>query len=158
MKFGNCSTCNRPYLKTGAGDQCPNCLREEQKNFEKVVEYLREKPRASLFEICEETGVSESLVLKFIRLGKLQLADGANYLTCSMCGQSIREGRLCASCSEKVSSAVKRPLPSGSGPRTGADRPVRPHVSADGNKESEKTFWYTEYLSNAPQRRRGNRR
>ena len=150
LKFGNCTTCSRPFLKSAPGaDQCASCLQKEQQDFEKILKYLREQPSAKLTEICEATGAKESFVLKMLRVGRLQLADGVNYLTCNMCGKPIPDGRLCSKCAQSVSNVIKTTVQD---ENRGDRRTPRP------SDQDDKAFWYSQHLSNTPNRRKGNRR
>ena len=140
VELRNCAGCDRPFLYTG-NNLCPNCLKEEQKQFEKVYHYLRDNPNASIAQLCDDTGVDEKLILKFLRQGRLQLAKASYYLQCEICGRSISTGRICPECANQM----KRNL-------------AFSESKNEKQKSDEKRFWYSEHLHKAPERRRGARR
>ena len=55
-------------------------------------------------ELSEATGVSVRQITRFIREGRISLADhpGIDY-PCDLCGNPIREGTLCAGCRARLS-------------------------------------------------------
>ena len=139
MELRNCAGCDRPFLYAG-NELCPDCLRKEQKEFEKVYHYLRDNPNASIHQLCEDTGVDEKLVLKFLRQGRLQLAEASYLLQCEFCGQPITTGRICLECARSIQGSI-----ASSGVKKEQQTP-------------EKRFWYSEHLHHAPERRKGARR
>jgi flagellar operon protein (TIGR03826 family) len=102
MNLENCPNCGSLFVKNKLRDICENCYREEEKDFEKVYNFLRKRKNrmATITQIVEATGVKESLLIKFIKSGRLQLAQFPNLgYPCDRCGTLIREGRLCVNCS-----------------------------------------------------------
>src|SRR5690625_5643347 len=55
-------------------DICPDCVRKEEKAFQKVYRFLskRENREATIAEIVKATEVEEELIIKFIRTNRLQ--------------------------------------------------------------------------------------
>lgn len=52
-----------------------------------------------MMEVVEATEVEEELIIKFIKTGRLKLAQFPNLgYPCDKCGTIIREGKLCGSC------------------------------------------------------------
>jgi flagellar operon protein (TIGR03826 family) len=102
MNLENCPNCGRLFVRNQFRDICQDCYREEEKAFEKVYHFLRKKENrmATLVQIVEATGVEESLLMKFIKTGRLKLAQFPNLgYPCERCGTLIREGKLCKNCS-----------------------------------------------------------
>jgi flagellar operon protein (TIGR03826 family) len=101
MNLGNCPNCGSLFVKSPFRDICESCYREEEEAFEKVYRFLRKRENrmATMAQIVDATGVKESLLIKFIKSGRLQLAQFPNLgYPCDRCGKLIREGRLCANC------------------------------------------------------------
>lgn len=121
MPLANCKECGKLFFKV-VSDICPDCQKKEEEDFNKVKEFLKEYPNASLVEIMEATGVSESKISKFIRTGRLSIKP-----TCESCGRPIDNGRLCPECRIKLLREVKTVL------------------TPDSTKEQEDTF-LLEYL------------
>jgi transposase-like protein len=87
---------------------CPECYAQEEVYEHKIGEFLREFGKASIERIHEATGVSEKIILRMLKSGRLQ-AEGLNMIgyPCDMCGISIFEGRLCSKCGSNFTKQVK---------------------------------------------------
>jgi len=97
----NCPKCGDIYVKNNIRDICPKCFKQEEADYEKVYQYIRKKQNrtAQMDEVVEATGVERSLIYKFIKKGRIKLAQFPNLgYPCSKCGALIREGNLCTSC------------------------------------------------------------
>lgn len=108
-ELANCPQCGSLFVKTPGRSLCQACYRQEEKAFETVYRFLRKKENrsATLHVVVEETGVSEELILKFIRQGRIQLVNFPNLgYPCERCGKMIREGRLCFSCKKDIQSQI----------------------------------------------------
>jgi flagellar operon protein (TIGR03826 family) len=108
----NCPKCGRLFVKQSSiRDVCDQCYKEEEKLFEKVYSFLRKRENrtATMAQVVETTGVSESLITKWIRMGRLQLVLFPNLgYPCESCGAMIREGQLCPKCRTKLQTELKR--------------------------------------------------
>lgn len=103
-ELANCARCGRVFVK-GLRDICEHCKKEEDKDFETVYQYIRQKDHrmATLSEVVEATGVEEKLILKFIKEGRLRQSQFPNLgYPCQKCGTLIREGKLCGSCAKTL--------------------------------------------------------
>ncbi|WP_026694343.1 TIGR03826 family flagellar region protein [Peribacillus kribbensis] len=101
----NCPACGSLFVKNSVRDVCEKCYKEEQKEFDKVYHYIRKRENrtATIDQVIENTGVEEELLLKFIRTGRLNLAQFPNLgYPCAKCGTLIREGKLCTSCNKDL--------------------------------------------------------
>ncbi|MGX1983401.1 flagellar operon protein (TIGR03826 family) [Thermolongibacillus altinsuensis] len=110
MNLENCPNCGRLFIKSQFHDICQSCYREEEEAFEKVYHFLRKRENrmATMAQVVEATGVKESLLMKFIKSGRLKLAQFPNLgYPCDRCGTLIREGRLCANCSTDLSKQLE---------------------------------------------------
>ena len=65
---------------------------------------------ANLDKISEETEVDKRKILYLIKEGRLTIdgseGEGGGFLQCGLCKKSIRTGRLCEGCAEKISSKM----------------------------------------------------
>ncbi|MFT4414413.1 TIGR03826 family flagellar region protein [Fredinandcohnia humi] len=105
----NCPNCGGLFVKTNLRDVCDKCFKEEEKKFETVYKFIRirENRTATLNEVVEGTGVEEELIIKFIRTGRLQLAQFPNLgYPCQKCRTLIREGKLCGNCSGELKQQI----------------------------------------------------
>nr|WP_309098557.1 TIGR03826 family flagellar region protein [Fredinandcohnia onubensis] len=101
----NCPNCDSLFVKTNLRDVCEKCYKEEQIAFETVYTFIRKKENrtATIFETSEGTGVDEELIIKFIRTGRLRLAQFPNLgYPCQKCRTIIREGSLCDDCTKEL--------------------------------------------------------
>lgn len=108
--LANCIKCGRAFLWTGGRKVCPQCLEEEERDFEKVYNYLRDHPRATIKEIVEATEVDEDEILEFIRQGRIQLkfTDVAGKLRCKRCGEPIASGEYCPKCLKELQDSISK--------------------------------------------------
>ncbi|ABZ83374.1 conserved hypothetical protein [Heliomicrobium modesticaldum Ice1] len=109
MDVKNCPRCNRIFIPQGGRRICPVCVKEEEKQFDKVREYLRDNPGAPLLMVIQETGVDEDTILHFIKEGRIEASQmsGAS-LQCDSCGAPITSGRYCNKCQEDLARDLQR--------------------------------------------------
>ena len=108
--LANCPVCDKLYIKVFR-PYCDVCHREIEGNFSEVYGFLpkRENRSATMEEVHEGTGVDKELIIRFVREGRLHLAQFPNLgYPCEKCNTSIREGRLCKDCSEDLKSGLNQ--------------------------------------------------
>ncbi|GBG57949.1 hypothetical protein SPFL3102_01669 [Sporomusaceae bacterium FL31] len=105
MGLGNCPECGKLYIENTSG-LCPSCYEVEEYEELKIVEYLREKGKASIEEICNATGVREKTILRMMKRGRFK-GDYEITHPCETCGVQISEGRLCPACNKNILDQVK---------------------------------------------------
>lgn len=101
MDVANCSKCSRLYIKNPVRDICDKCYKEEETAYDKVSTYLkkRENRTATMLQVVQDTGVSEDLIHKFIKQGRIKLVQFPNLTyPCETCGNPIQTGKLCEQC------------------------------------------------------------
>jgi hypothetical protein len=66
-----CRSCGGlfPFLPRGV---CAECIDLRERRYREVREWLLDNRGASILQACEATGVEESLILSFIREGRLE--------------------------------------------------------------------------------------
>lgn len=96
MEIGNCSRCGRIY-HTNPRKLCPECLREEEEQFERVVKYLRDNEGVSAQVLSEALEIPLEQVTHFLKEGRLVEVAGLEY-PCASCGKPIKTGRICDTC------------------------------------------------------------
>ncbi|WP_044749211.1 TIGR03826 family flagellar region protein [Bacillus alveayuensis] len=107
----NCPRCGRLFIKNQFRDVCEQCYREEEQLFEKVYQFLRrrENRTATMAQVVEATGVSERLIIKWIKAGRIKLVHFPNLgYPCEKCGKTIREGRICKECNIDLQKQLKQ--------------------------------------------------
>ena len=98
----NCRRCGKLFNKT-IDTICPSCLREEEKQFDVLREYILENRTATISEVADATKVPPKRILRYIREGRLIVPEGMNFeLNCKQCDAIIYEGNYCGPCTNKM--------------------------------------------------------
>ncbi|WP_035725790.1 TIGR03826 family flagellar region protein [Gracilibacillus boraciitolerans] len=108
--LANCARCDKLFVKSSRSI-CRDCIKEEDKKFEIVYTYIRkrENRQATILEIVDETGVEEEVILQFVKDNRLRSTQFPNLsFPCERCGEPIAKGKLCASCSNEISSDLRQ--------------------------------------------------
>lgn len=106
----DCPTCGNFFNYTGIRDVCANCARDEEKLYEEVYRFLRrrENRAATIERIVEATGVTETLLHKWVRKGRLQPALFPNLgYPCDNCGKLTSKGKLCEGCTDELKGELR---------------------------------------------------
>ncbi|OZU88803.1 hypothetical protein CIL03_10995 [Virgibacillus indicus] len=109
-ELANCSRCNDVFVK-GIRDICQKCYKEEEKVFEIVYRFLRERKNreATMEEIIKATGAKEAFIIKFIREKRLHPSQFPKLAySCERCGTSIVSGHLCENCTKELRNDLLR--------------------------------------------------
>lgn len=121
MNVKNCTRCGKIYNYDGFRI-CPTCRRDDEKDFQKVKEYLYDNPGANIPEVSEATGVDSKKIIDFLRAGRLEVGNDSNLiLECENCGVSIRTGRFCDRCATDLQKELGQVV-SAARPQTSVER------------------------------------
>ncbi len=107
----NCPTCGGFFNYTGIREVCGKCTQQEEQMYEEVYRFLRrrENRAATIERIVEETGVTETLLHKWVRRGRLQPALFPNLgYPCDNCGALTTKGKLCEACAAQLQNELKQ--------------------------------------------------
>jgi len=107
----NCESCGGFFNYTGIRDVCGNCAKSEEKLYEEVYKFLRrrENRAATIERIVEVTGVTEDLLHKWVRKGRLQPALFPNLgYPCDKCGALTKSGKLCEPCTKTLQTDINQ--------------------------------------------------
>src|SRR5258708_25156021 len=91
-EWGQCEICGNVVI-LDAYDVCFRCRGQRQKEYDKVIGYLKDHRGSDVNIIAEATGVAPRLVLKLLRKGSVQVFQGAVQPKCARCGKTIDGGR-----------------------------------------------------------------
>lgn len=106
-KLISCRVCGVIMVKL-ARDVCPKCFREEEDLFQKVKNFLRTNPGASVDQVAQHAGCSEDQVQNFIRSGRLERVGLRKVAhPCQLCQATIYEGVMCSDCKRSLKDQVK---------------------------------------------------
>lgn len=116
MEVRNCKGCGRLFNYLGGAPLCANCLQGLEEKFSQVKEYIYENPSAGIQIVAEENDVTVSQIKRWIREERLSFSDDSPIgVECESCGKTIKTGRFCAQCKDKMKnnlgSMYKNPAP-----------------------------------------------
>lgn len=107
QNVANCPQCGRVFVR-GLRDVCPACHKKVEDQYDICLEYLREHNHCTIYDMNEETGVSIKQITKFIREGRISVANSPNMsYGCEICGTPIRESNICDNCRGKLAREYK---------------------------------------------------
>lgn len=100
MEVRHCSVCRRLIQYPGFGiPMCSDCKKQDDEDFEKVKNYLRDHASATEQEVVDVTEVDPHKILRWLREERLMVGDASHFsLTCESCGEKITTGRYCIKC------------------------------------------------------------
>ncbi|WNR44688.1 flagellar protein [Paenibacillus roseipurpureus] len=107
MNVANCPRCGKIFVR-GFVELCPNCIKEQELQYERCLKYLRENRGVNIQELSEATEVPVKQITKFVREGRISIMNAPNMsYPCEVCGTLIRENTICELCRQKLMKDVK---------------------------------------------------
>ncbi|MFV0441498.1 MAG: hypothetical protein ACK5LV_09445 [Lachnospirales bacterium] len=108
MAPANCARCKRLFNRIHS-PICDSCLKEEEKMYDIVYEFLVDNPNKTIQEIADETNVPEKIIIKFVRDGRFlgSVDFEAIKIPCAKCGIDILTGMYCEDCQMEMKSNLK---------------------------------------------------
>ena len=107
MSLANCVRCGKVFMRL-RNPMCPDCQKQEDELFERVVAYLKENPGASVAEAATDLDIDVDVITKFIRAGRLASVKPSWQVTCRECGAAITSGEYCNECRNKLAEEISR--------------------------------------------------
>ncbi|MCI7130787.1 MAG: flagellar protein [Lachnospiraceae bacterium] len=112
MEVKACRTCKRLFNYIAGPVRCPACSDALEKKFQKVKQYIWDHKTASLQEISEENDVSVGQLRQWVREERLCFTEDSPVgLECESCGATIKTGRFCDNCKNKLSTTLMSAIP-----------------------------------------------
>ena len=105
MRLVSCRICGAIIMRLSR-DVCPQCHVEEEERFNKVKEYLRTHPVASVKEVARETLIAENQIQYFISSGRLERVGLSIEHPCQTCRKLISVGVICSECKKDLKAHV----------------------------------------------------
>lgn len=103
MEVRNCKGCGKLFNHLSGPPLCPACTAALDLKFEEVKEYVYDHPRVGIQEVSEVMEVSIAQIKQWIRDERLSFAEDSMIgLECEGCGVTIKTGRFCKSCKDKL--------------------------------------------------------
>ncbi|EGL13529.1 MULTISPECIES: flagellar protein [Paenibacillus] len=113
MNVQNCPRCGKLFVK-GFAETCPACVKDIEAQYVACADYLRQNRKCDLQELHEETEVPMRQIIRFIREGRISIADSPNLTyPCEVCGNPIREHTMCDSCRQRLVRDVNQMMDEG---------------------------------------------
>lgn len=103
MDVRNCRGCGKLFNYVSGPPLCVSCMAAVDAKFEQVKEYVYDHPGVGIQEVSEEMEVSILQIKQWIREERLAFADNSMIgLECEGCGATIKTGRFCKACKDKL--------------------------------------------------------
>ena len=105
-KLGYCENCGKLFSSVHGEKLCPSCNAVEQAAKDKMKEYLRDNPKASLKEAADATGAPADTLKRMsmevisAKLSSNKAIDSAH--PCANCGTMIKSGTYCPACNAEL--------------------------------------------------------
>ncbi|MBR5913847.1 MAG: hypothetical protein IKZ58_05755 [Selenomonadaceae bacterium] len=143
-KLAYCQKCGKLFTSLHGENLCPPCNAEDRAAKEKIKDYMRENPKASLKEAADATGAPSGSVRRLtmeIMSAKLNANKNIDSVhPCANCGTMIKTGTYCPACAVELQkkaqqnaveiSSVSQP----NTPKPAADTPTVKGLDEDFNK------------------------
>ncbi|HZG15361.1 MAG TPA: TIGR03826 family flagellar region protein [Candidatus Bathyarchaeia archaeon] len=131
-KLDNCPRCDTLFVR-GVRDVCNNCYQQIEKEYGKCSDFLRKRENrgANIHQVSEATGVSVKQITKFIKEGRISVANNPNMgYPCEGCGLMIITGNLCDDCKKGLQREI------------GYDKDLAERLSAEEEKNRKSALAY----------------
>lgn len=103
MDIKNCKGCGKLFNYLSGPPLCPSCAKVLDLKFEEVKEYVYDNPGVGMQEVSEVLEVPIPQIKQWIRDERLAFTEDSMIgLECEKCGTSIRTGRYCKACKDKL--------------------------------------------------------
>ena len=95
-----CKTCGGVMVYEGVGEyRCEDCNFLDYDDYGKVRVFIEKHRGATAMEIESYTGVSQRIIRKLLRDGRIEVAENSkSFIHCERCGKNIRSGHYCQEC------------------------------------------------------------
>lgn len=108
MDVRTCKQCRRLFNYLSGDSICPGCKEMLENKFIEVKEYVREHKTEGINEVAKANNVSINQIRRWIREERLSFSDESGIgIDCESCGKTIKCGRLCPSCKDKLLGKVE---------------------------------------------------
>ncbi len=103
MEISTCRSCGKLFNYISGQPICPACRKKAEDKFVEVKKYVREHPDIEIKTLSEEMDVSISQIKRWVREERLVFSDDSPIgLPCESCGKTIKTGRYCEACRQKL--------------------------------------------------------
>lgn len=129
MDVRNCKSCGKLFNFVSGPPICTSCAKILEDKFAEVKEYIYNNPGAGMQEVSETFDVSTSQIQKWIREERLSFAeDSLVGIECESCGTTIKTGRFCKSCKDKLATNLNNIYKEPEKPKKAKDTNTNPKM------------------------------
>lgn len=108
MEVITCKGCGKIFNYIQGERICPQCTKKLDEKFTEVKRYVYEHPNVDMNQLTAELNVSIRQVKKWIREERLSFTDDSPIgIECESCGTTIKTGRFCKQCKDKLSNGLQ---------------------------------------------------
>ena len=108
MNVKNCRKCGSLFNYVMGPYICPACKSRLEEDFQRVKEYVRANPGATIHRVSEECEVTTGQINQWLREERLELTEGsAITLFCESCGAPINSGKYCDKCKKELTFGLR---------------------------------------------------
>ncbi|CRZ35472.1 flagellar operon protein (TIGR03826 family) [Herbinix hemicellulosilytica] len=112
MDVRNCRTCGKLFNYLSGPPLCPTCMNALEEKFQEVKQYVYDHPKAEMHEVSEVCNVSIGQIKQWIREERLAFSDDSVIgIDCEGCGATIKTGRFCKACKDKLARGFQELYP-----------------------------------------------
>lgn len=108
MEVISCKGCGKLFNYIQGPRVCPQCVKKQDEKFAEVKKYVYDHPRVDMNELSQEMDVPIRQIKRWIREERLSFSDDSPIgIECENCGTTIKTGRFCKSCKDKLSNRLE---------------------------------------------------
>lgn len=107
MEVKVCAQCKRLFNYLSGPPICPGCKDKLEEKFLEVKLYIQDNPHDGISEVAKANDVQTSQIRRWIREERLSFSEESGIgIDCESCGKTIKTGRLCQACKDRLLSNV----------------------------------------------------
>lgn len=108
MEVITCKSCGKLFNYIQGDRICPNCKKALDEKFTEVKRYVYDHPGVEMNELSQAMEVSIRQIKRWIREERLSFSDDSPIgIECENCGTTIKTGRFCKNCKDKLSNGLR---------------------------------------------------
>ncbi len=107
-QLAKCRRCAKLFTRE-RGDLCPECKKDENRQVEKVRNFLDLHKESGPSKVAEKTGVAPEEILRFAKDGLIPASEYENIrYPCEVCQEPIASGRFCKRCNSNLAEEFEK--------------------------------------------------
>ncbi len=98
-----CKLCGKLFEGNQLLETCPPCHEKDEKDFDRIRQYLDIHPAAKVFEVSTSLNIPVFQIKRYLREGRLEILEkNQRFLLCERCGKPISSGYYCDECPKEL--------------------------------------------------------